>query len=131
MNKISFFSLILFGLFPCLAAAESEPSATPGDPTGLEGAIVAGPVRGGPTRQGAPEAKPLVNMAFEVKSGSRVVTSFQTDDQGRFRVLLEPGHYTVVRKDYAGAVGSYGPFEVDISRGKMASVQWQCDTGLR
>ena len=67
----------------------------------------------------------------QVKQGDRVITSFQTDKQGDFRVLLDPGHYTVVRKDYAGAVGNYGPFEVDVSRSKMTSVNWSADTGLR
>ena len=131
MNKILLLSITLLGLFPCLACAQVQPTATRASSTGIEGTISAGPVQGGPTRQGGSDSRPLTNMAFEVKSGSQIVTSFQTDEQGRFRVLLEPGHYTITRKNYEGAVGSYGPFEVEVSQGKMASVQWQCDTGLR
>ena len=70
-------------------------------------------------------------MTFAVKQGDEVATTFQTDDQGHFRVLLPPGHNTVMRKDYTSAVGSYGPFPVDVSAGKITNVQWQCDTGLR
>ncbi len=70
-------------------------------------------------------------MAFEVKQEDRVVHTFQTDDQGRFRVELKPGHYTIVRKDWSSAVGFYGPFEVDVTQGEMKSVAWKCDSGLR
>lgn len=59
------------------------------------------------------------------------MTTFQTDDQGHFRLSLQPGHYTIVRQNYKGAIGSYGPFEVDVSQGKMVRVYWNCDTGLR
>jgi len=82
-------------------------------------------------RAGASSSAPLAGMAFVVKQGDEVVTTFQTDDRGHFRVLLPAGHYTVARKDYASAIGSYGPFPVEVSPGKMTSVRWECDTGLR
>ncbi len=131
MNKILFLSLIVTGLVSGVTFAQVSPAPAKGSATGVEGVISAGPVHGGPVRQGGSDSRPLPNMTFEVKQGSRVLTSFQTDDQGRFRILLEPGHYTITRKDYAGAIGSYGPFETDVSQGKMTSVRWDCDTGLR
>jgi hypothetical protein len=70
-------------------------------------------------------------MSFEVRQGDRVIASFQTNEQGHFRQALAPGHYTVVRKDWKSAVGSYGPFEVVVSQGEMTAVEWKCDTGLR
>jgi hypothetical protein len=60
-----------------------------------------------------------------------VVTSFQTDANGEFKVKLPPGHYSITRQQKVAAVGSYGPFEVDVSSGKMATVHWECDSGLR
>lgn len=89
------------------------------------------PIRGGPIKADAPNSAPLAKIAFAVKQGDRVVTTFETDDQGQFRVSLPPGHYTVVRKDWASAIGKYGPFEVAVTDGRMTKVQWQCDTGLR
>jgi hypothetical protein len=121
----------LIVLAPRLALAQTQPSRTPASRTGIEGTISASPAQGGPSKEGGSHSRPLANMAFEVKQGDRVVSSFQTDAQGHFRVLLEPGHYTISRKDYTTAVGFYGPFEVEVSRGKMATVQWECDTGLR
>ena len=121
-------SLTFLGLFLGFAQAQTS---TPDSATGLEGTISLSPAQGGPVRQGSSDSKPLAKMAFEVKQGDRVMTSFQTDDQGRFRVSLQPGHYTISRKDWKAAIGSYGPFEIDVRQGKMTKVSWDCDTGLR
>jgi hypothetical protein len=129
MNRILFLSLMLFGLFSCLTQAQQ--TTNPVGVTGIEGTISVSPVQGGPTRAGGSDSMPLANMAFEVKRGDQVMTSFQTDDHGHFQVSLEPGHYTISRKDWKGAVGSYGPFEVDVSLGKMMKVEWNCDSGIR
>jgi hypothetical protein len=131
MNTSLLLSLALVGLFLGVAQAQTQPTSTPDSLTGLEGTISLSPVQGGPTRQGSPDSRPAAHVAFEVKQGERVMTSFQTDDQGQFRISLKPGHYTISRKDWKAAIGSYGPFEVDVSQGKMTKVHWDCDTGLR
>jgi len=131
MNKILFLSLTLLGLIPCLALTQTQPTPAADGSTGFEGIISMTPIQGGPTRQGEPDSKPLAKMAFEVKQAGRVIKSFQTDDRGQFRVELKPGHYTIARKDWKGAIGSYGPFEVEITQGKMKKVEWKCDSGLR
>lgn len=112
--------------FPLFALAQSSPAPA----SGVEGVILISPVMGGPTREGAPDAKPLPATEFVVQQGDRVVTSFRTDEKGHFKVSLGAGHYSVVRKEKS-AVGSYGPFEVEVSEGKMKSVQWRCDSGMR
>ncbi len=119
--------ILLVLMFPVFALAQSSPAPT----SGVQGVILVGPVMGGPTREGTPDAKPLPEMEFVVKQGERVVTSFRTDQEGHFRVSLSPGHYSVVRKERNSAVGFYGPFEVEVGQGKMASVQWKCDSGIR
>ena len=58
---------------------------------GVQGVILIGPVMGGPTREGAPEAKPLPEMEFVVKQGERVVTSFRTDQGGPLQGVVRPG----------------------------------------
>ncbi len=131
MNTSLLLSLTFAGLFLGFAQAQTQPTSTPESLTGLEGTISLSPVQGGPTRQGSSDSKPATNMAFEVKQGGRVIGSFQTDDHGQFRVSLKPGYYTISRKDWKASIGSYGPFEVDVSEGKMTKVHWDCDTGLR
>jgi hypothetical protein len=131
MNKILFLSLALCGLIPCLALTQTQPISAANGSTGIEGIISMTPIQGGPTRQGEPDSRPLANIIFEVKQNGQITKSFQTDDRGEFHVELKPGHYTIARKDWKGAVGFYGPFEVEVTQGKMTRVEWKCDTGIR
>lgn len=106
------------------------PSLALAQPSGITGSITISPVMGGPTRQGAPDAKPLPHAEFVVQQSGKTVATFETDAEGRFQVSLSPGHYTVTKKD-AGRMGSYGPFEVEVTAGKMKTVAWKCDSGIR
>ena len=74
---------------------------------------------------------PLANATFAVEKNSGEATSFVTDDQGLFRVSLPPGHYKISLKGRKSSIGRFGPFEADVSPGKMTSVQWECDSGIR
>ena len=123
--------VVLFASFSRFVLAEAESTPTPKAETGLEGVILAGPIHAGPSRQGVPDSGPLANTAFVVAKENSTVASFKTDDQGRFRISLPSGHYTISRKDWKASVGSYGPFEVDVAAGQIKRVQWNCDTGMR
>jgi hypothetical protein len=123
--------LILFALCCCVAQAGMEPTPSPKAGTGLEGSISLHNISGGPIKQGVPDSRPLANMTFVVKQGDLTVASFTTDDQGRFRISLPAGHYTVSKKDWKSRVGFFGPFEVEIAPGQMKKVQWDCDTGMQ
>jgi hypothetical protein len=74
---------------------------------------------------------PLANATFAVEKNHAEVTSFITDDQGRFRVSLPPGHYKISLKGRKTTIGHFGPFEADVAPGKMTRVQWDCDSGIR
>ena len=123
--------LILLAPFICVAQAETQsmPSSEAG--TGLEGSISLHGISGGPVKQGVPDSKPLANTSFVVKQGDLTITSFATDDQGRFRISLPSGHYSISKKDWKSRVGFYGPFKVDIAAGQIKKVQWNCDTGMQ
>ena len=99
--------------------------------TGIEGVITVGPTHGGPVRPGIPSSKPPANATSVVGNDSGAVAEFTTDAQGRFKVSLAPGHYTVTKKDRQKGIGRYGPFDVDVTAGQMTKVEWQCDTGMR
>jgi len=103
----------------------------PGSETGIEGVITISPAQPGPIRAGAPGSLPLANTAFVVQNENGEVASFTTDDQGRFRIPLAPGHYKVFIKGRKSSIGRYGPFEADVVAGKMTKAQWQCDSGIR
>jgi hypothetical protein len=122
---------VFFALFSHFVAAETQPTPKAEPETGLEGVILVGPIQGGPTKQGVSDSRPLANTEFLVLKENSTVASFKTDDEGRFRISLPSGHYTVSRKDWKASIGSYGPFEVAISAGQIKRVQWNCDTGMR
>ena len=98
---------------------------------GIEGVITVGPTHGGPVRPGMISSRPLANAAFVVGNDTGAVAEFTTDAQGRFKVSLAPGHYTVTKKEQQTRVGRYGPFDVDVVAGQMTKVEWRCDTGMR
>ena len=77
------------------AVCDYSASAQPSSEAGIEGVITMSPARPGPLRRGDPESKPLPDVGFVVQHEGKTVATFQTDDQGRFHVLLKPGHYTV------------------------------------
>ena len=119
--------LVVLGVSCCFCWGQTQSELE----TGVEGVITIGPIHGGPSVAGIPSSKPLANTAFVVENEKGIVTSFTTDDEGRFRISLTPGHYTVSIKDKKIGIGRYGPFDVDVVAGKMTKVEWQCDTGMR
>jgi Carboxypeptidase regulatory-like domain len=120
--------LVLLVMSGCFSSGQTQS----GSGTGIEGVITFGPTQGGPIRADTPSSKPLPNATFVVENEKGAeVTSFTTDDQGRFRVPLTPGHYTVSKEGKKHGIGHYGPFDVDVVAGRMTSVQWECDTGIR
>ena len=103
---------------------------SPGE-SGIEGVIMITPANPGPTRMGAAGSMPLAQATFSVQKDNAEVTSLVTDEHGRFRVSLPPGHYKISLKGRTSGIGRFGPFEADVAPGKMTSVQWECDSGIR
>jgi hypothetical protein len=122
------FSIALAVLIMCAGFLPGQTQS--GSETGIEGVLTINPARPGPIRVDAP-VSPLPNIAFAVENQKGEVASFTTDNEGRFRVSLAPGHYKVSRKGRTSSIGRYGPFEVDVVAGQMTKVQWQCDSGMR
>jgi hypothetical protein len=120
--------LVLLVMSGCFSSGQTQS----GSGTGIEGVITFGPTQGGPIRADTPSSKPLANATFVVENEKGAeVASFTTDDQGRFRVPLTPGHYAVSKEGKKHGIGHYGPFDVDVVVGRMTNVQWECDTGIR
>ena len=99
--------------------------------SGIEGVITISPANPGPTRIGAAASMPLATSTFAVEKNDNEVTSFTTDEQGRFRVALPAGHYKISLKGRKSSIGHIGPFEADVEPGKITNVQWECDSGIR
>ena len=121
---------LFVSLFSCASLAETTPAVRINSGSGVEGVISVSPIHGGPSRVGIPDSKPLANVAFEVANENGTVTSFATDDQGRFQVSLPPGHYTILRDDPGAKIGHWR-FEADVKPGEVTSVRWTADSGMR
>jgi hypothetical protein len=119
---------LLLALFPFVAMA-ATPTPSP-IPSGIEGVVFVSPIRPGPVRIDQPNAKPAGNVTFVVMKADAKITSLTTDAEGRFRVLLPPGHYAVMRDDPGARIGHWR-FEVDVKAGEVTSVRWTADSGMR
>jgi len=118
--------LLLIVMANCFSSAQTQSESA----TGIEGVITIAPIHPGPVREGVPSSAPLANAAFTVANEKGTVTSFTTDAQGRFRISLAPSRYQVSQNGKTG-IRRCGPVEVDIVVGKMTTVEWQCDSGMR
>jgi hypothetical protein len=120
---------LAFGVMFTVSAFTDAPAESP---TGIEGMISVSPWHPGPVRVDEPVSRPLANATFAVQDQKEAtVAEFTTDAQGRFRVSLAPGRYKVSLKNKKSSIGKYGPFQVDVTAGRMTAVQWQCDSGMR
>jgi Prealbumin-like fold domain len=122
--------LIAFGLIVMAVSTSTGQTPSAGE-SGIEGVIAIGPAKPGPIRADAAASMPLANATFAVEKNNGEVTSFITDNQGRFRVSLPPGHYKISLKGRKSSIGHFGPFEADVAPGEMTNVQWECDSGIR
>ena len=127
--RIRTFSIILGLVFMDVCSCTGQTPS--GGESGIEGIITISPSRPGPIRDDEAGSVPLANAMFVVENNSGEVGSLSTDDQGRFRMALPPGHYKVSLKGRKSSIGRFGPFEVDVTSGKMTKVQWECDSGIR
>ena len=120
-----------FSAFTLLAIACISCGQSPGTMgTGVEGTITISPSHPGPTRVDEPNAAPMKNVEFAVENESGGVASFITDELGKFRVSLKPGHYKISVKG-ENRIRRCGPFEVDVDAGQATKVEWNCDSGMR
>lgn len=116
----------------CHSAAASEPKqpdAASG--SGIEGVITIA-LASGPTRPGVSDSRPLPNATFVVRQDDQTITTFTTNAEGQFKVPLPPGRYSVTMQGQRRPQpGFYGPFEVEVTAGKMSQVSWKCDSGMQ
>ena len=130
--------MMLRGNFPLFLAllvmsgsfAYAESDSTRG--SGIEGVVTVSPIWPGPIKKGSekPNVAPVASAAFSVANEKGMVTSFTTDNEGRFRLSLSPGHYVVSFAEDRFA-RPCGPFEIHVESGKMTKVEWRCDSGMR
>jgi hypothetical protein len=122
---------MILALLVACACTSSAQKTPPEAATGIEGVITISPSHPGPTREGINNSAPVAGTAFSVQNENGVITSFTTDNEGRFHLLLKPGHYNVSPTDRQRGIRRFGPWEVDVVAGKITKVEWHGDSGMR
>ena len=102
------------------------------DETGIKGTVLMGPTRPGPAMVGQSNEAPFRATFHVLDVDNKAVTSFKSDENGFFTVLLPPGEYTIVPDASA-------PFPhtrrqrktVTVPEDGFADVILRFDTGMR
>lgn len=123
---------------PTPHAAGTVVSGTPGA-SGIEGQVLLGPTCPVERPDSPCPPRPGAHLAVQVYAGAEsgmYVANILTDDQGRFRVDLDPGRYTI-DGPCSGAtkcIVAYprlAPTTVIVNRGTYSQVTVHGDTGIR
>jgi hypothetical protein len=101
--------------------------------SGIEGQALISPVGPGPTRQGQPDSAPFrTTLVISRASDGSEVRRLETGSDGRFRVALPPGTYTVGPPVGTGRrLPRAGQETVTVAPGKFAQVTINFDSGMR
>jgi hypothetical protein len=119
-------TLVLVALLGTAGCAGS--SAGDGD-SGVTGRVLVGPSC--PVEQaGSPCPDRPLATDLEIVRGSDVVASVSSGEDGRFRVALEPGSYTI-RPAESGGLPSGQPEDVTVQPHEFTSVTVSFDSGIR
>ncbi|MCI0432320.1 MAG: prealbumin-like fold domain-containing protein, partial [Gemmatimonadetes bacterium] len=121
--------LILSAMFFAgLLHATSPPIS---DETGIMGKVFRGPVEGGPAIWAESDEAPFRAVFYVMESG-REVARFESDEQGRFKVSLPPGEYTIVPDKSAPVLFPHRQKKnVTVPADDYAEVTLRFDTGMR
>jgi hypothetical protein len=97
--------------------------------SGIQGVVQAGPTC--PVEQvGSPcPDRPVPSTVRAIGTDGHIAEG-KTDDQGRFRLPLEPGTYIVSAAPVVGAM-TPTPVTVEVKAGAYAQVTVEADTGIR
>jgi hypothetical protein len=97
--------------------------------SGIQGVVQAGPTC--PVEQvGSPcPDRPVPSTVRAIGTDGHIAEG-KTDDQGRFRMALEPGTYIVSAAPVVGAM-TPSPVTVEVRAGAYARVTLEADTGIR
>lgn len=98
--------------------------------TGLEGTVTRGPVT--PVCVVDVPCSAPFSARFAVWQNSRFVSSFRSDDQGRFGVRLEPGTYRLIPASDAPIIDPESQIKIAVvGPSHITIVELEFDTGIR
>jgi hypothetical protein len=122
--------IILLGLSSCTQG--TPVNSTPTDSSGIEGHVTMGPTCPGPVRLGSTECQDLPYQAniSVLDSKYSQITHFQTDNNGYFKISLEPGTY-ILHPESGNPLPIAADQIVVVTDGQFNQVSIVYDTGIR
>ena len=127
MRRMAGLWILLLAFVACTGCG--DPSSGEG---GIRGTVLLGPTCPVETQESPCPDRPLANAEVQVVRGGDVVTTIRSDDDGRFALALDPGHYVVQAVVEPGGPGmSAKPVEVTVTNGEFTEVNVLVDTGIR
>lgn len=113
------------------AGLVSELAAAAAGGSGIQGMVLSGPACPGPERPGSPCPDQPVAMLFQVLDArGSLVSQFQSDAQGRFRLPLPPGSY-VLHPVTSSPFPLVHDENVLVQTGKYTDLEIHFDSGIR
>jgi hypothetical protein len=102
------------------------------DSSGIEGQVLRTNTKPGPIRQGEPTEVPFSATFRVLDAGGEEVLTFTTDEDGRFKVVLPPGDYTIVPAENAPVLRPATQKKpVTVKEGAFTELRLVFDTGMR
>jgi hypothetical protein len=112
-------------------ASSSSTSAAGNETSGIEGQVLLGPACPGPVSVDKPcPDKPYQATILVKDQNGKTITQFQCDPNGKFRVSLSPGTYTL-HPESSGAYPRAADQTVAVKPGQFTQVQITYDSGIR
>ncbi len=126
LAPLSLFGLLLAGVIGCSPSELLGPEA----PQGIAGLVLIGPQCPVPTQANpCPDLPYAAAIEVRTRSGSSV-TLVRSDPDGRFRVGLRAGDYTL-HPESGNPFPVASPLDVTVEDGAYTQVTVQFDTGIR
>lgn len=109
--------------------ASQPTTATPSGSSGIEGTITVGPISP-VTRAGMPNERPYQAKVAVLDANGQIITQFESDATGKFRVLLKPGTY-VIQPTSPAQYPHAAEQMVEVVAGQFTHVAIAYDRGIR
>ncbi len=132
MKKISLFLIHIFMILMTACAQGKNATSTPIFSNGIEGYATQGPVCPGPVQVGDSNCQdqPYQATIAILNTENTLITRFQTDNNGYFKIPLNPGSY--ILHPESGKPMPYAPDQaIFVLEGQFTPVSIQYDTGIR
>ncbi len=129
-KRFLFTIILLLTLSACSPVISTTPAATPS--SGIEGQVTEGPMCPGPVPVGentCPD-QPYQASIDVLGTDNKLITQFQTDTQGNFKISLPPGTY-LLHPISGKPLPHAADQTVVVNVGEYTSISILYDTGMR